>query len=419
MSGGPAPFAWAGLDGGAEHQLQQGVPVITTLLMEKAVMRRMLIPALAGGILALYGGVVSAQGPGGREGRGGGPPGGAQPSMRGPGPGPGAAPQRQTNAPRAAPERPRVDRPARAPEAPRSVERRRQAEPQARPRAAERERAVRQQRAEPRRDVEQRRNAQKATERERSRAAAQSEQRRNAERKQNAERAAAERERTTREGKQAEERQRREPQQSRERQATDRPKDVDRVAEGRNEMRLARERLGPNERQKLRQAFDYQRARVTKARFAHRVGHRIPRNFRLFAIPAGVISFFPYYRDYRYVVVDDEICIVDPRTYEIVDVIDQDYYRESSKQEVAGLSLTEDQIALVRDSIPRDFPQADLRLRLALGAELPRDVELYEFPALLLDRIPKLRDYRFLVAEDQIVIVDPRGRAIALVIDRV
>ena len=380
-------------------------------------MRRMLIPALAGGILALYGGVVSAQGPGGREGRGGGPPGGAQPSMRGPGPGAGAAPQRQMNAPRAAPERPRVDRPARAPEAPRSVERRRQAEPQARPRAAERERAVRQQRAEPRRDVDRRRNAERATERERSRAAAQSEQRRNAERKQNAERAgAAER---TREGKQAEERQRREAQQPRERQATDRPKDVDRVAERRNEMRLARERLGPNERQKLRQGFDYQRARVTKARFAHRVGHRIPRNVRLFAIPAGIISFFPYYRDYRYVVVDDEICIVDPRTYEIVDVIDQEYYGGGSKPEVAGFFLTEDQIALVRDSIPRDFPQADVRLRLALGAELPHDVELYEFPTLLLDRIPKLRDYRFLVVEDQIVIVDPRERSIALVIDRV
>jgi hypothetical protein len=383
-------------------------------------MRRMLIPALAGSILALYGNVVSAQGPGGREGRGGGPPGGAQPSMRGPGPGPGAAPQRQMNAPRAAPERPRVDRPARAPEAPRSVERRRQAEPQARPRAAERERAVRQQRAEPRRDVEQRRNAQRATERERSRAAERPEQRRNAERERNVERSrAAERERVTREGKQAEERQRREAQQPRERQATDRPKEIDRVAERRNEMRLARERLGPNERQKLRQAFDFQRARVTKARFAHRVGHRIPRNIRLFAIPVGIISFFPYYRDYRYFVLDDEICIVDPRTYEIVDVIDQDYYRGGAKQEVAGLSLTENQIALVRDSIPRDFPQANVRVRLALGAELPRDAELFEFPALLLDRIPKLRDYRFLVAEDQIVIVDPRDRSIALVIDRV
>jgi hypothetical protein len=383
-------------------------------------MRSRLIPALAGGILVLYGGVASAQGQDGRERRGDRPHGGGQPSMRGPGPGAGAAPQRQMNAPRAAaPERPRFDRPARAPEGPRGAERRRQAEPQARPRAAERDRAVRQQRTEQRRDVERRRNAEKATQRERSPAAERSEQLRNTERLRNDERArAAERERVTREGKRAEER-RREAQQPREREATDRPKDVGRVAERRNEMRLARERLEPNERQKLRQAFDFRRARVANARFSHRAGHRIPRNVRLFAIPAGVISFFPYYRDYRYFVVEDEICIVDPRTYEIVDVIDQDYYRGGSRQEVAGLSLTNDQIALVRDSIPRDFPQADLRLRVALGAELPRDMELYEFPGLLLHRIPKLRDHRFLVAEDQIVVVDPRDRSIALIIDRV
>jgi hypothetical protein len=382
-------------------------------------MRRRLVPALAGGILVLYGGVASAQGPGGREERRGGPQGGGQHGMRAPGPGAGAAPQRQMNAPRAAPERPRFDRPARAPEGPRGVERRRQAEPQAPPRAAERDRAVRQQRTEQRRDVERRRDADRTIQHERSRAAERSEQLRNDERQRNAERArAAERQRVTREGKQAEER-RREAQQPRDRQATDRPKDVDRVSERRNEMRLARERLGPNERQKLQQAFDFRRARVANARFAHRIGHRIPRNIRLFAIPAGVISFFPYYRDYRYFVVEDEICIVDPRTYEIVDVIDQDYYRGGSKHEVAGLSLTDHQIALVRDSIPRDFPQADLRLRLALGAELPRGMELYEFPALLLDRIPKLRDYRFLVAEDQIVVVDPRDRSIALIIDRV
>ena len=60
-----------------------------------------------------------------------------------------------------------------------------------------------------------------------------------------------------------------------------------------------------------------------------------------------------------------------------------------------------------------------MRLRLALGAELPGDVELYEFPAIVLDRISTLRTYKFLVAEGQIIIVDPRHRSIALVIERV
>jgi hypothetical protein len=33
----------------------------------------------------------------------------------------------------------------------------------------------------------------------------------------------------------------------------------------------------------------------------------------------------------------------------------------------------------VLDSIPPDFPQARLWIRLALGAEIPPNVELYEF----------------------------------------
>jgi hypothetical protein len=57
-------------------------------------------------------------------------------------------------------------------------------------------------------------------------------------------------------------------------------------------------------------------------------------------------------------------------------------------------------------------------LRLALGAEIPQDVEPHEFPPLVLDRVPQLQGYRFIVTGDQIVIVEPRDRSIALVIDR-
>jgi hypothetical protein len=57
-------------------------------------------------------------------------------------------------------------------------------------------------------------------------------------------------------------------------------------------------------------------------------------------------------------------------------------------------------------------------LRLGLGAEIPRDVELYEFAPLVLDQIPKLRTYRFVVSRDELVIVVPRDRSVALVLDR-
>jgi hypothetical protein len=55
---------------------------------------------------------------------------------------------------------------------------------------------------------------------------------------------------------------------------------------------------------------------------------------------------------------------------------------------------------------------------LALGAEIPEGVAFYEFPPVVLDRVPELRDFRFLVTDEEIVIVEPRDRFILLVIDR-
>ena len=85
---------------------------------------------------------------------------------------------------------------------------------------------------------------------------------------------------------------------------------------------------------------------------------------------------------------------------------------------MAELTLTDAERALVLDSIPPDFPQGRLRLRLALGAEVPTGVELNEFPPLLLDQVPRLRHFRFVVSQDQLVIVAPQDRSIALVLDR-
>ena len=93
-------------------------------------------------------------------------------------------------------------------------------------------------------------------------------------------------------------------------------------------------------------------------------------------------------------------------------------WRGPGRQQTAGLHLSSREIIIVRDSIPGDFPDAGIRLRLALGAEIPQDVQLHEFPPLVLDRVAQLQGYRFVVAGDQIIIVEPRDRSIALVIDR-
>jgi Protein of unknown function (DUF1236) len=191
-----------------------------------------------------------------------------------------------------------------------------------------------------------------------------------------------------------------------------------RVAERHTKIQNARMQLSGDNKERLHQAFNMDRARVHNVNFDFHVGRRIPRHIHLFTIPAAVFAFFPYYEGYSYFVVDDDICIVDPRTYVVVDVIDAGYWSGPGRPYVAGLRLSVREMDVVREGIPADFPDAGIHLRLALGAEIPEDIQLHEFAPFVLDRLPKLRGYAFLVTGDQIVIVQPRDRSIALVIDR-
>ena len=62
-------------------------------------------------------------------------------------------------------------------------------------------------------------------------------------------------------------------------------------------------------------------APFTGARFSMTVGEAVPQAVRLNRLPTRVIEFAPQYRGYEYLLVGDEILIVDPRTHRIVAVI--------------------------------------------------------------------------------------------------
>jgi hypothetical protein len=142
------------------------------------------------------------------------------------------------------------------------------------------------------------------------------------------------------------------------------------------------------------------------------VGVHIPRRHRLHPLPLWVIEFAPIYRGYSYVWVEDTICIIDPETYVIVDVLPA----SSQRAEIRGLTLTPQQMRFVYAEVPKDT-SVDVRIRLALGAEIPRDVALYAFPDHVLARIPKLESYRYVVVDDEVAIVDPADYAVVLVIE--
>jgi hypothetical protein len=62
--------------------------------------------------------------------------------------------------------------------------------------------------------------------------------------------------------------------------------------------------------------------RLAKVPFSTKVGEAIPGTVHLYVLPVSIMEYAPQYRGYEYILVGDEILIVDPRTLRIVAVID-------------------------------------------------------------------------------------------------
>jgi hypothetical protein len=179
------------------------------------------------------------------------------------------------------------------------------------------------------------------------------------------------------------------------------------------------------------QATDQQRREVRQRLFADRgarrisrsqlnvalaIGSRIPRRHHLLRFAPALLALVPAYAAYRYLIVDDSICVVDPETYGIVDVIPSSIEQAGPPSGRPALALSADQMRCVYAATPKDQARSDLHIRLALGAEIPRNVELFAFPEEGLACAPELAAYRYIVVEDDVVIVDPADYAIAAVI---
>ena len=159
--------------------------------------------------------------------------------------------------------------------------------------------------------------------------------------------------------------------------------------------------------------------RVTNVNFSINIGTRIPRSVRLEVLPATVITIVPEYRSYRYFVVDDQICIVEPSSYEIVEVIrvsDRTATRDNRGSSVRLVLTEQEKEILLREVDLRDGSTLALGA-LTEGAEVPRDISLKVFPATVVERVPKVRDYKYITAENRLAIVDPRGSKVELVIE--
>jgi hypothetical protein len=61
---------------------------------------------------------------------------------------------------------------------------------------------------------------------------------------------------------------------------------------------------------------------VTKVNFSISVGTRVPHEMSFHPLPPEVVTYYPEWRGYEFILVNDQIIVVDPRTFEIVAVLD-------------------------------------------------------------------------------------------------
>jgi hypothetical protein len=81
-------------------------------------------------------------------------------------------------------------------------------------------------------------------------------------------------------------------------------------------------KLSTEQRTKITSVIKQQNvAPVTNVNFSISVGTRVPRDVRFHTLPADVVTIYPQWRGYRYILVREEIVIVDPNTFEIVAII--------------------------------------------------------------------------------------------------
>jgi len=82
-------------------------------------------------------------------------------------------------------------------------------------------------------------------------------------------------------------------------------------------------KLSTEQRTTIRTVIKRQNVRpMTNVTFRVSIGTQVPRTVRFYPVPVELVQIYPTWRGYDYFLVGDQIIVVDPRTHEIVGVLD-------------------------------------------------------------------------------------------------
>jgi hypothetical protein len=182
---------------------------------------------------------------------------------------------------------------------------------------------------------------------------------------------------------------------------------------------------------------DRQRTRVSESvsrlnvrplndvKFSVSVGTTVPRDVRLERLPADVVEIVPQYRDYDFVVVRDEIVIVDPSSYRIVASLPYSGRSAAAttapreRRQVAFSDRDREAVRKHVRTVPvkRQTTGSAVRTEIRTGEPVPEGVEIEAFPEEVYRDAPDLREYRYIHRDTRTYIVEPEDRRVIEEID--
>ncbi|OMI11915.1 hypothetical protein BSN85_10650 [Bradyrhizobium brasilense] len=167
---------------------------------------------------------------------------------------------------------------------------------------------------------------------------------------------------------------------------------------------------------------------LNNVNFSLSIGTAVPRDVHLQPLPAEVVEIVPQYRGYNFVLVRDEIVIVEPSSYKIVAVLPY-----SGRSTAAAPARTEQRKTTFSDKdreVIRKHAKArpvererrtttgsSVRTEIRTGERVPEGVEIEAFPEEVYRDAPSLREYRYINRDSRTYIVEPHERRIIEEID--
>lgn len=166
---------------------------------------------------------------------------------------------------------------------------------------------------------------------------------------------------------------------------------------------------------------------LNSVNFSLSVGTAVPRDVRLQPLPSEVVETVPQYRGYDFVLVKDEIVIVEPSSYKIVAVLPY-----SGRSTAAAPARTEQRKTTFSDrdrevirkhararpvERERQTTGSSVRTEIRTGERVPEGVEIQSFPEEVYRDAPTLREYRYINRDSRTYIVEPQERRIIEEID--